>query len=210
MDLDKKQLCPNCGSAMQVRMPIWITPGEESIDTGDIDYESDMKSYDHNWICNECDYSGFPKEEEVEPENVYVVPLPEHWKDEVVNDDRQQEIKSAPTHSPAPWSMSGDLVVGAPEPRPNPKVEPHSHAVAKLCWDFDGDTGANGDLPWSIAKANGQLIIAAPELLQALKAILRDCEEVLAGREPLTIDLIYSIAHGKPRAAVAKAQGEQT
>lgn len=72
-------------------------------------------------------------------------------------------------HSPAPWELSGDLIVGAPEPRPNPKVEPHPHAVAKLCWDFDGDRGANGDLPWAVAKANGQLIIAAPAMLSALQ-----------------------------------------
>lgn len=53
--------------------------------------------------------------------------------------------------------------------------------------------------------ANWRLLTAAPELLEALQAILRDCEEVLTGREPLTIDLIHSIAHGKALSAVRKA-----
>ena len=81
-------------------------------------------------------------------------------------------IEPKSSHTPGPWSRSGDLIVGAPEPRPNPKVEPHPHAVAKLCWDFDGDTGANGDLPWSIAKENQKLIAAAPELLEALQDLV--------------------------------------
>lgn len=83
MNLDKRQNCPNCGAAMQVRMPIWITPGDDHIDTGDIDYESGMKQEGSNWYCNACDYNGFPVEEEDEG-NVYVMPLPDHWKN--IND----------------------------------------------------------------------------------------------------------------------------
>ena len=54
---------------------------------------------------------------------------------------------------------------------------------------------------------NVRLFHAAPELLEALRAIRRDCLEVLEGREPLTMDLIHGIAHGKLRAAIAKAEG---
>jgi hypothetical protein len=77
------------------------------------------------------------------------------------------------SHTPGPWSLSGDLIVGAPEPRPNPKVEPYPHSIAKLCWDFDGDRNANGDLPWAKAKANGRLITAAPDLLLACLGSLK-------------------------------------
>ena len=105
------------------------------------------------------------------------------------------------THSPASWTLSGDLIVGAPEPRPNPKVEPHPHAVAKLCWDFDGDAGANGDLPWSIAKANGRLIIAAPDLLQALLLFVEQYQGNGFDERELRPEMKAA------RAAIAKAQG---
>ena len=72
--------------------------------------------------------------------------------------------------SPSPWSLSGDIIVGAAEPRANPKVEPYGHVLAKLCWDFDGDRNANGDLPWKTAEANGRLMVAAPVLLAACRA----------------------------------------
>lgn len=83
-------------------------------------------------------------------------------------------------HTPGPWKRSGDLIVGPPEPRGNPKVEPYGHSVAKLCWDFDGDCGANGDLPWSIAEANGRIIIAAPKLLETCRLVLGSLEHNLA------------------------------
>ncbi len=69
-------------------------------------------------------------------------------------------------HTPGPWSRSFQLINGAPEP--------NVHPVANLCWDYDGDCGATGDLPWATAKANGELIVAAPELLQELRSLV-DC-----------------------------------
>jgi len=73
-------------------------------------------------------------------------------------------------HTPGPWTISGQLINGAPEPRPNPKVKPYPHTVTAVCWNFDGDRGATGDLPWPIAEANARLIAAAPELLEACRA----------------------------------------
>jgi hypothetical protein len=104
-------------------------------------------------------------------------------------------------HTPGPWSISGDLVVGAPESRPNPKVEPHPHSVAKLCWDFDGDRGANGDLPWLVAEANAQLIAAAPELLEALQFIVNDAE-------PGEDAQLTTAGYNRACAAIRKALGE--
>lgn len=59
-DLDKHCLCPECNKPMQLLMPIWITPGEEYIDTGNIDYESENPKYESNWWCNSCSESFFP------------------------------------------------------------------------------------------------------------------------------------------------------
>lgn len=87
-------------------------------------------------------------------------------------------------HSPAPWTASGDLIVGAPEPRPNPKVAPEPHAIAKMCWDFDGDCNANGTLPWTVAKHNQRLMTAAPELLQSLADLLDWCREHTSPLQP--------------------------
>lgn len=78
----------------------------------------------------------------------------------------------AATHTPGPWSISGQLINGAPEPRANPKVEPYPHTVAAVCWDYDGDRAATGDLPWAVAAANARLIAAAPALLEALEGLL--------------------------------------
>lgn len=84
----------------------------------------------------------------------------------------QTTAKQAAAHTPGPWAISGQLIHGAPERRPNPKVEPHPHTVAAVCWDFDGDRGATGDLPWPVAAANARLIAAAPELLAAARIAL--------------------------------------
>jgi hypothetical protein len=41
-------------------MPIWITPGEESVDTANIDYESNNPKDSSNWFCENCDSHHFP------------------------------------------------------------------------------------------------------------------------------------------------------
>ncbi len=74
----------------------------------------------------------------------------------------------SPGTTAGPWEMSGDLIVGAPYQPANPKAQKTCHSVAKICWDFDGDCGANGELPWRNAKANGQLLKRAPELYDFL------------------------------------------
>jgi hypothetical protein len=69
------------------------------------------------------------------------------------------------------------------------------------------EPGGIGGRSLAECDANVALIAAAPELLAALQAIVQDCREVLAGREPMSMELIHSIANGKARAAIAKATG---
>ena len=60
INFDTPQLCPDCNEPMQVRMPIWITPGEESIDTSNIDYESSNANDADNWWCSTCNSHHLP------------------------------------------------------------------------------------------------------------------------------------------------------
>lgn len=73
------------------------------------------------------------------------------------------------THTPGPWAMSGDIIHGPMEQPPNPKAQKFGHVICKLGWDFDGDRGRTGDLPWKTAEANARLIAAAPDLLATLE-----------------------------------------
>lgn len=81
------------------------------------------------------------------------------------------------SHTPGPWETSGQLIIGAPEPVPNPKVEPHGKTVAEVRWDYGGDNGATEwRIKWPEAEANLHLIAAAPELLSACEEVFRNCE----------------------------------
>ena len=107
------------------------------------------------------------------------------------------------SHTPTPWSTSGDLISGAPEPRLNPKVKPYPHSVCKMCWDFDGDAGANGDLPWPVAEQNQLFIVRAvnchDELLAACKLSLKNV---------LSDTIAISTWRDMLRDAIAKAEGK--
>lgn len=69
IDFDKYHLCPDCRVPMQVCVPIWITPGEQQIDTGSIDYESDKPDWAQNWYCQVCSSHHFPLPEGVDPDD---------------------------------------------------------------------------------------------------------------------------------------------
>ena len=60
INFDVPHLCPNCAEPMRVLMPIWITPGSESVDTGSIDYFSDNPKHSNNWFCENCESHHFP------------------------------------------------------------------------------------------------------------------------------------------------------
>lgn len=65
IDFDKHCLCPHCGNAMEVLIPIWITPGEDLALDG-IVYESGMKDRAENWYCQECEAHHFPRPQDPE------------------------------------------------------------------------------------------------------------------------------------------------
>lgn len=121
-------------------------------------------------------------------------------------------------HTPAPWSMSGHLIVGAPEAVPNPKVKPYGKTLASLAWDYDGDTGATERrIKWPEAKANGDLMVAAPELLASLQhmlqwarhfaEVLNEIDETAAIPCGVAADGPFAGCVADARAAINKALG---
>lgn len=112
-------------------------------------------------------------------------------------------------HTPGPWEWVGtdslwggerkteEILKAADDGKPygmhSPRIEHH----------FDAEQ----------AKANARLIAAAPELLEALKSLIREHDAVFAGREDGAQDSYYNahpgraIAYQKARAAIAKAEG---
>lgn len=61
-------LCPLCGSNCQIQRKIWVTPGEDSVNTGDIDYEENVD--DSRVYCNGCNETFYFNEmEEMRCEN---------------------------------------------------------------------------------------------------------------------------------------------
>ncbi len=73
IDFDKYYLCPDCRVPMEVRVPISVIPGEVEVDVEEIDYESDLPSWSHNWYCPSCCENQFPLWDPVDPDD-YVWP----------------------------------------------------------------------------------------------------------------------------------------
>ena len=64
INLDKPCICQHCGDHMILRVPIWVTPGTEDVDTGNIDWESDSHKCMSNWHCGTCEDNHFPLDNE--------------------------------------------------------------------------------------------------------------------------------------------------
>jgi hypothetical protein len=96
------------------------------------------------------------------------------------------------THTPGPWTTEQPSGLTNPEPNWLPIYAPKWWHLAKVVVELDGERSEEGE-------ANARLIAAAPELLEACKAIADhyDEDEILSG------DL------NKLRAAIAKAEGKQ-
>ena len=70
MNLDKPCFCPECEDVpMQVLMPIWITPGNEYIDTDMVDWESGNPQCSNHWWCPKCEDHHFPIDNTIEDVN---------------------------------------------------------------------------------------------------------------------------------------------
>jgi hypothetical protein len=100
-------------------------------------------------------------------------------------------------HTPYPWTVDGTIAAE------NLDVIGEGGRVAMLdCDDIDADT----------LEANARLIAAAPELLEALIALLNVESAALHGARTSAandgLDVLYHFAAA--RAAIAKATGENT
>lgn len=62
MDLNNHCLCPTCKEPMDLLLPIWVTPGEEHIDTGNVVWDSSNHKDSDNWWCANCESHHFPLE----------------------------------------------------------------------------------------------------------------------------------------------------
>lgn len=91
------------------------------------------------------------------------------------------------THTPGPWTDGRDV-----------PVRGHSEIGLGLCYIAATDPGSLSDLE---ARANARLIAAAPDLLEALKAI-RNASK----KNRVDPDAIHEIAAG----AIAQAEGTQS
>ena len=86
-------------------------------------------------------------------------------------------------HTPGPWEISD---------------RPRKSSSGKFMYRVDGPEILFDYEDWGYTKESASLIAAAPELLEALKAILSD---------GLHCDVVPHL-HEKARAAIAKAEGE--
>ena len=103
-------------------------------------------------------------------------------------------------HTPGPWQC----VSGAVETRIGPQGAAPGIPIASM----DREPG-NGTLPVE-RDANARLIAAAPDLLEAAKAMVtdeRDCWCVYDGEIPGVVGA-HICGHCELRAAIAKAEGE--
>lgn len=62
IDFNKEYPCPECEESLSVWVPILVTPGEDCIETGDIDYTSGAPSWSHKWFCKNCNEQRAPVE----------------------------------------------------------------------------------------------------------------------------------------------------
>lgn len=98
-------------------------------------------------------------------------------------------------HTPAPWSVEVDHSNNAPE-FIRAYTDGEMHDLASVLCDETGN-----------AAANARLIAAAPDLLDALRAILTDASEDISGLpRDEALDLLSAIAD-TACAAIAKATG---
>lgn len=99
-------------------------------------------------------------------------------------------------HTPGPWSVDPSEFCGA---RIN---GPHGLSVAHATQRDTFPSNSPGSISQSEAEANGRLISAAPELLEALRDTLALLEAYCGESEGCT--------RKQARAAIAKATGEQS
>jgi hypothetical protein len=121
---------------------------------------------------------------------------------------------STATHTPGPWIEVTRQIAGSAdcEPIVRPECDDDDDICRVIVPDTQRDGGRNGP----VANANARLIAAAPELLEALKEIIRVEEAAIKrfaekyGQE--SCDQIHPkplVWEAQARAAIAKAEGHK-
>lgn len=118
---------------------------------------------------------------------------------------RQPDKSNTVAHTPGPWTVNNENCTF-------PGIEADASQQSIVLWGLeDEDCGVRGRTPEEI-EANARLIAAAPDLLEALKAIqILSHEEGDAHNEWDTGDLIESLRSidRLARAAILRAEGGQ-
>lgn len=126
------------------------------------------------------------------------------------------QLVSAPKHTPGPWTTNGAEVFGADGFAVcDPRQGPHLHA------NYDSDRGHWGSTPGASIErseeeeeANARLIAAAPDLLSALRRLVKAQEPFREIKGRSLFDLSHAwqaerlAASECARAAIAKAEGK--
>ena len=110
-------------------------------------------------------------------------------------------------HTPGPWEASGQLILTSQlYPHANPRAQHEPKIIGEVHWDYDGDHGAKESrIGWTEAAANQQLMIAAPEMLEALKG----WDIIFNNREGAFLSPLVKSCLKETLAAIAKATGQQ-
>ncbi|AMV35685.1 hypothetical protein VN12_26570 [Pirellula sp. SH-Sr6A] len=113
-------------------------------------------------------------------------------------------------HTSAPWDISGQLIVGPPEPFPNPKAQHMGKVVAELRWDFDGDHNATESrIDYQEMTKNARLIAASPDLLKELDNLVFEARGYLRDLDRLQVDATTLVgAISRAQAVMQKARGQ--
>ena len=88
-------------------------------------------------------------------------------------------------------------------------TEEEAMDTAETC-DFYGGFPVLESCPPKVCQHIARMHNYHAEVVAALSAIVNDCREVLDGREPFNMALMHAIVNGRPRAALAKAEGAQS
>ena len=115
-------------------------------------------------------------------------------------------------HTPGPWEVIGQHVftkLGATNAHGSKAHDRGGWNIATINpWACTNQDGEDEDMPVSETMANACLIAAAPELLEALEAILPFIPNTSASEGGAARFSANVAAADKVRAAIAKARGE--
>lgn len=108
-------------------------------------------------------------------------------------------------HTPGPWVVGGESGNDSEAEFIVTKDESRTIAWTTNTFDADADDGYGSEVITEEDRANGRLIAAAPELLEALKSVVDQLEGIgipdWHGAEGLCLE--------SAKAAIAKAEGNQ-